>query len=117
MRKSPSSRTSRGTYRRLFENHVQVRNPAAIEKLFLNQNYAFDLDQEDLKNIPGSPVVYWLPRQIVEMFKGPSMAEKLDSKQGLATGDNDRFMRRWFEVSLKGIGFSLKTRLMQPDQA
>lgn len=34
------------------------------------------------------------------------LGEEFDLKQGLATGNNDKFLKLWFEVSLKHISFN-----------
>lgn len=50
----------RGVYRRLFEQHVDVRPVSTIEALFLDPSYnRFDVHQDDIAVIPGSPIAYW----------------------------------------------------------
>ena len=48
-----------GVYRRLFEQHVEVRSVEVIEQLFRDIEYnRFEVSQEDFGAIPGSPIVY-----------------------------------------------------------
>ncbi|MDR0990903.1 MAG: hypothetical protein LBL92_06060 [Propionibacteriaceae bacterium] len=93
--------TSRGVYRRLFEQHVQVRSVATIESLFLDGAYnRFEVSQSDFTEIPGSPIVYWLSEKIKATFStGKPLDETSTPLVGLRTGDNARFMRQWWEVS------------------
>jgi len=59
----------------------------------------FDLSQLNLKRIPSSPFVYWLKPNFFKLLEsGKRMAGIADVKQGLATGDNLRFVRFWWEV-------------------
>tara|TARA_R110002110_G_scaffold85816_4_gene223689 strand:- start:18406 stop:22422 length:4017 start_codon:yes stop_codon:yes gene_type:complete len=112
MQKAVPSQDSKGIYRRLFEQHVQVRSPETIQKLFLDHSFGrFDFKQSDFGKIPTSPIVYWLPKSIVEMFTGASIKDHLDAKQGLGTGDNERFMRQWFEVPTSEIGFGFSDKI------
>ena len=61
----------------------------------------FRASAEDFKKIPGSPVAYWLEQTMLDAFdKYPTLYTIAPTKQGLATGDNDRFLRRWFEISI-----------------
>ena len=92
---------TRGIYRRLFEQHVEVRAVTAIEKLFLDPTYnRFEVSQADLTAIPGSPIVYWLSEKMRAAFKvGSPLGEVAELLVGLRTGDNSRFMRQWWEVS------------------
>jgi type II restriction/modification system DNA methylase subunit YeeA len=65
----------------------------------------------DFKKIPGSAIAYWVSQKVLEVF---STSEKLsdvsDPVVGLQTGDNDQFLRLWFEVSNKKIGFNLENK-------
>lgn len=91
----------KGVYRRLFKKHVQVRNSDKIEKLFLNKDYGFyTANQKDYEKIPGSPIGYWVSKSMIQTFiEGKSLKSFAPPKQGLATGNNDFFLRLWFEVS------------------
>jgi hypothetical protein len=100
----------KGTYKRLFEKQGSV---ACIEELerrfFVKKNYV--VLTKDLKKIPGSPIAYWLTYNEVGIFsKGQSLHEYADIKQGLITGDNDRFLKLWYEVDLLKIGFGCSDR-------
>ena len=62
--------------------------------------------QDEFKKIPGSPVAYWVSARVREVFERfESLGKQVDVRQGLATSDNQRFVREWHEVSLANIGF------------
>lgn len=88
-------------FRRLFERHVEVRSVDAIRRLFLNADYRrFETKQSVFDLIPGRPIVYWASHQMLNAFEvGVPLGEVAPAKQGLATADNERFLRQWFEVS------------------
>jgi len=55
---------------------------------------------DDFASIPGTPIVYWLSEKMRAAFKvGKPLGELTELLVGLRTGDNDRFMRQWWEVS------------------
>ena len=91
-----------GTYRRLFEQHVQVRKPSEIEALFLDPAFGrFKFAQNDFSKIPGQPIAFSLSKAVISDFANmPSLSEHVELKAGLLTGDNVQFQREWFEVSL-----------------
>ena len=63
----------------------------------------------NFEDIPGSPVAYWVPETIRMLFSELQPAAELSKAAvGLQTGDNDRFMRCWHEVSFSRIGFQFK---------
>lgn len=88
-------------FRRLFERHVEVRSIDVICRLFLNAEYGrYETKQSVFNLIPGRPIVYWASRQMLNAFKASvPLGNVAPAKQGLATADNERFLRQWFEVS------------------
>jgi hypothetical protein len=111
MQRSPPT-GKRATYRRLFDRHVEVRPPAQIEKLFLDRSYnTFDLDQAAFEAIPGEPIVYWLSDALRAAFAtGKPLGELTEPRQGLATADNARFLRQWWEVGTARTAFGCADR-------
>lgn len=62
--------------------------------------------QSELEKIPGSPVAYWVGDQLRAQFMQNVPFEKFAKPRiGMRTGDNDRFLRRWFEVDLGKANF------------
>ena len=67
--------------------------------------------QDEFKKIPGSPVAYWVSERMRKVFvKGVPLGELVDAKQGLATADNDQFLRRWHEVDQGKCSYHSKSR-------
>lgn len=66
-------------------------------------------NQSNFGKIPGSPIAYWASDNLLQDFEiGTRMDELVDPRQGLATADNNRFLRQWFEVSYDKIKFDAK---------
>ena len=88
-------------FRRLFDRHVEVRSIEGIRQLFLNADYGrYETKQSVFNLIPGRPIVYWASYQMLNAFEvGVPLGDAAPAKQGLATADNERFLRQWFEVS------------------
>lgn len=60
----------------------------------------------DLEDIPGKPIAYWAKESIVRAFaRNKKLGELAKPRQGMATSDNNRFVRYWYEVPLQSIGF------------
>ena len=97
----------KGVYRRLFDKHVEVRSVEKIKELFLTKDSnIFIANQDSFMNIPGYPIAYWVSHKIIETFHNNlPLSAVCRPTQGLATADNGRFVRSWFEVSLDNIGF------------
>lgn len=99
-----------GTYRRLFEKNSLVRDPEEIKQLFFITDYGwFSVPQSGFLKIPGQPIAYWLSKKVFDLFdKLSPLSSVAPTKQGLATGENDRFLRYWQELSYSRIGFDCK---------
>lgn len=104
-----------GYYRRLFDNHVDVRPVDKIKQLFFNASYhVYRIKQSEFCKIPSSPIVYWLPNSLIKVFdkkiakgiSGDTLSDISDVAQGITTGDNSRFLRFWWESSINEIDFS-----------
>lgn len=100
-----------GTYYRL----VDGNNCREKEELFLahrcnnedgNRIYYPNVSQKNFEKIPGAPVGYWVSPKIQEIFTSNlALSAVCSPTQGLATADNARFLRLWFEVSQSRTGF------------
>jgi type II restriction/modification system DNA methylase subunit YeeA len=76
-----------------------------------NCGWFFRASAADFKSIPGSPIVYWVSERVKAIFSSiRPLSDHAKPRQGLVTGDNNRFLRYWFEPSLLRIGFGMKTR-------
>jgi len=64
----------------------------------------------DFESISGCPIAYWLSNTCRLNFrKLPAIKDSFKPAVGLNTGDNNRFLRQWFEVSFNNIQFSCST--------
>lgn len=69
----------------------------------------FIYKQSDFDDIPDKPWVYWMSEYMRKLFVTCDLMEKgAKPRQGLATADNKRFLRFWWEVGkpLLGLGFA-----------
>lgn len=92
----------KGTYARL----VDIAGENEKKELFLSGNNRHTAKQENFSKIPGSPVAYWASDKAFSIFKGHTLQNYGETKQGFATGDNDRFLRFWTEVDYHQIGYN-----------
>lgn len=69
-----------------------IKNPSC--------GWCYSASAEDFKKIPGAPIAYWETDRIREIFyKTDSLDKYAKIGKGLDTGNNDRFLKLWFEVS------------------
>ena len=60
--------------------------------------------QTDFNKIPGGPIAYWASNQVINVFShGKNINDLAYPRQGLATGNNDHYLRLWFETKYSEI--------------
>ena len=69
----------------------------------------YQVSQNAFSHIAGNPISFWGTEKIYDIFaRNRALSSICYSGQGLATGDNDKFVREWFETSLDRIGFGIE---------
>jgi type II restriction/modification system DNA methylase subunit YeeA len=97
----------KGTYKRLIDKQGEVDSLEEKEKKYFEQHRNYIKKQKGFKSIPGTPIAYWASDKVREIFaKNPKLSDIAEPKQGLATADNDRFLRQWYEISFDNISFN-----------
>lgn len=90
-----------GTYFRL----VDGKSCRDKERMFLaGENGYSHVSQQNFEKIPGCPIGYWVSEKIIEAFSNTLLSDLVPVKKGLDTGNNDYFLKYWFEVSFCKIG-------------
>lgn len=87
----------KGEYCRLIEPTSQQGK----EDMFLAGENRYAAEQSNFSKIPGSPVAYWLSLAALKCFDGAVLSDFADTKTGMQTCDNNRFLRLWFEVDIQ----------------
>ena len=91
-----------GVYLRLVDGHNEAEKKRLLREAATNgaHRLRFETSVATCALIPGRPVAYWVSRQMLNAFEvGVPLGDVVPAKQGLATADNERFLRQWFEVS------------------
>lgn len=95
----------KGVYCRLIEPTTQQGK----EDMFFAGKSRYSADQTNFSKIPGSPVAYWASNSVIRIFeKGEKVEDLLNVRQGLATADNNRFLRLWHEVNIQTCKFDAR---------
>lgn len=89
-----------------------VQGPKTLEAI---QNpdcgWFYRADASTFHDIPGSPIAYWASEAMLSAFANfTPLSSVADAKQGLATGNNKRFVRLWWENPLSHSAFGATSR-------
>lgn len=87
----------KGTYVRL----VDIVGEWEKEAEYRSGNHRYTAKQENFSKIPGSPVAYWVSDRIYSAYNYAPIGDTVIPRHGLATSDNNRFLRRWYEIDFQ----------------
>lgn len=90
----------RGSYCRLVEPTTQQEK----EEMFLAKKNTYTAQQDNFLKIPGLPVAYWISEKYLKIFSERKMSDFGTSCIGMRTGDNERFLRYWYEIDYIKFG-------------
>ena len=101
----------------VIENHLPIDNGVYFrlvdgsncqnkESLFLRSEGKYSgIKQDDFFLIPGCPLGFWISESVRDAFRNRELPSALDTRCGMSTGNNDFYVRNWFEVAFNRIGF------------
>jgi type II restriction/modification system DNA methylase subunit YeeA len=93
-----------------FKGDMEVQKQKVLEAIENKKcGYFYEAKQNDFRRIPGSPLAYWATEAITEVFQNNKLLTEIaNPRQGLITGDVNRFVRKWYECSLTNLNLSAK---------
>ena len=105
--------SKKGCYLRLvdFRGGMEVQRQKTLEAI-ANHNCGFYYEQntDNFSKIPGSPVSYWVSNEMLRSFADfAPLGDNYPICIGMRTGDDERFLRAWYEVPFTKIGIGYKS--------
>ena len=90
---------------------VDGKDCADKERMYLDANanetkgiFYPNVAQSNFEKIPGSPIGYWVSQQLISVFsENENLGDISAASEGIKTGNNERFIRRWSEISANEI--------------
>lgn len=96
----------RGQYRKLFDSIGEVETVDIREEQFLNNKGVYTFCQSDYSKIPASPLAFWISDNFLRTFSETKLGDLSISKAGIVSGNDDYFLRMWFEININDITFT-----------
>lgn len=92
-----------------FKGGMTVQKQKVLEAIEnKNCGYFYEAVQSDFNKIPGITIAYWISKNMLRAYEvGKNIGEIAFPKTGMTTGDNNRFLRMWFEVNINNAKFDV----------
>lgn len=93
-----------------FKGGMEVQKQKVLEAIAdKNCGYFFEANSRKFDKIPGSPVAYWVSEKAIAVYtKAKLLGDIASPRTGMTTGDNNRFLRMWFEIEIPKVKFNAK---------
>ena len=96
------------SYLRLVDFDGEASKEEAIREAIANPSCGcfYRRSSDSFKSIPGTPIAYWASDAMLKAFcQGDSLGSRVRMPYGFKTGDNDRFLRMWWECPSNETAF------------
>ena len=97
----------RGTY-----NHVKLTdivNDKPSSFPIVGNRFA-QIDSDTFSRIPECPIAYWVSESFLKAYDNKQLSAVGDARSGLQTGNNELYLKLWFEVPYSSIAFGMQTK-------
>ena len=94
-----------------FKGGMEVQKQKVLEAIDNKGcGYFYEAVQSDFNKIPGTTIAYWISKNMLRAYEaGKNIGEIAFPKTGMTTGDNNRFLRMWFEVNINNAKFDVES--------
>ena len=100
-----------GNYRSLFRERGKIDTVEKKELLFFEPKATYFVTQKSFLSIPDCQIAYSFGQEMLDDINNfKPIEEYADVKSGLQTGNNELFLRLWYELDLKRIAFDVESR-------
>lgn len=92
-----------------FKGGMEVQKIKVVQAIKnLECGYFYEASANDFKRIKGHPIAFWASEEMLNAFENyPTISEIAPPKQGLATANNDLYLKLWFEPLFSKIGMGM----------
>ena len=91
---------------------VSQNTQKAKEEAFLAGNNSFLAQQHNFFKISGVPIAYWVSTHFMDSFeKNSKLGRFVECAAGISTGDNEKYLKLWFEVEFDSIAKGINSEV------
>ena len=98
----------KGTYNQIKLADIENAKPKSFP---VAGNRFAQVSSDNFSKIPGMPVAYWVSEKVYSDFQNTLLGDIAPTKKGLDTGNNDRFLRYWFEINYNKLGIDFSSSI------
>ena len=98
-----------------FKGNMDVQKEKILKAMNKPVDYKFITNSTNFSSIPGSPISYYLPKNMFEVFKKSTPLKEIDTPIiGVASHNDSIFLKKWYEVNFNKISFNSDKNYQEP---
>lgn len=83
---------------------AQNQAPKTLEAIHnRNCGWFYECQQQQFTKLPNYAILFWISNQYVKAFDNKSLGDFGKATEGVKTGNNDKYLRLWYEVAANDI--------------
>ena len=102
----------KGCYLRLvdFRGGMEIQRQRTLEAIENHDcGFYYEKNSNNFSKIPGNPIAYWVSNNVFDSFTSlKPISFYGEAKAGMTTGNNEKFLRLWTEISNTKIGLGCR---------
>ena len=87
-------------YQSNFKRLIDFNSQDVKKEEYLKDSNLYTYSTTNFTKIPGNPIAYWISDNMLKTFDNPKLGDTVLPRHGLATSDNNRFLKLWYEVDI-----------------
>ena len=98
------------SYKATYVRLIECENQQLKELGYLNGKNRYMVQKKHFSKIPGTPIAYWVSDKAIANFNNETCIETVsETRIGMATANNDLFMRFWFEINNRNVNLTAES--------
>lgn len=97
----------KGTYNQIKLIDIENDKPRSFP---VDGNRFNQVSSDNFSKIPGSPIAYWVSENFIRLFDNPNIYNFAEPRLGMATADNNLFLKFFWEVIDSNIFYNCESR-------
>jgi len=99
------------SYNGLYKRLTDYASAQGKMEGFFTETDCYICDKETFTSLPNKYIAYWVSERVKEIFQREKRLDQFgDAREGMATADNDYFLKYWYEISVDKIGVEIESR-------
>lgn len=95
-------------------SYIKLSNANNTEEDLLNScrgrtEYKYFVNQERFKQTPNNSLIFWTGSRFIENYRYGRLKDYMEIRQGMATGDNKKYLKKIEDANKKEIAFDAKS--------